>query len=228
MALSRCCCSQSYAGYPARGQDVRTRGWSDQHALGRPATPLARDTRSTGQAVTSDLAQVDRAVGSKLLGPSWHAAMRSVGSGQSTCQTSPIARSPSGSRRTRRSRSYTTVKNCSRNRFCREQVAPSGWSWWLDQEPDPNSEMDFAEVVRSHRRRRAPLTIPADQKRQRTQGGLRTQLETKHQAETALRWIVAYWGHQGLCFSRIFDAQLVDADLEWFSMLPVGASEASW
>ena len=84
-----------------------------------------------------------------------HVANRFVASGSSCCQTSTNAQSPSGSRRTRRSRSNTTHKNCQTLMLPvtkLRRLAGAG----LDYESDLKSEMDHPDTLGRKCRKRAP------------------------------------------------------------------------
>ena len=57
-------------------------------------------------------------------------------------------------------------------------------------------------AIAEEERRRSSLT--AGNERKPTQDIMRTHLVARRQVEVALRWIVAFWGDQGLSFSRVF------------------------
>ena len=59
----------------------------------------------------------------------------------------------------------------------------------------------WGSIAEEERRRSSQA---AGNERRPTRSGMRTHLVARRQVEVALRWIVAFWGDQGLSFSRVF------------------------
>ena len=96
-----------------------------------------------------------------------------------------------------------------------EEAPPTRRKRRLDHASPSQSEVDNPEILESHRRRRTATQLrKAGKARKHTRGGTRNYLIARRQVEVSLRWIVAFWGDQGLSFSRVFRATRPLAEIE--------------
>ena len=86
-------------------------------------------------------------------------------------------------------------------KMLRQLAGKGGWIMNLLPKARWTIQRLWGAIAEEERRR---SSLAAGNERKRTLGGMRTHLVARRQVEVALRWIVAFWGDQGLSFSRVF------------------------
>ena len=133
--------------------------------------------------------------------------------------------------RTRFSKSYGHCPNPSQNCRCVqarcartvgrtdvafEETPPArGKGGWI-MNLLPKARWTIQRFWESHRRGRTATQLLEKQAnaRKHTRGGARNYLTARRQVEVSSRWIVAFWGDQGLSFSRVFGETRPPAEFE--------------
>ena len=86
-------------------------------------------------------------------------------------------------------------------KMLRQLAGKGGWIMNLLPKARWTIQRLWRAIAEEERRR---SSLAAGNERRPTRGGMRTHLVARRQVEVALRWIVAFWGDQGLSFSRVF------------------------
>ena len=110
-------------------------------------------------------------------------------------------------------------------KMLRQLAGKGGWIMNLLPKARWTIQRLWRAIAEEERRR---SSLAAGNERKPTRGGMRTHLVARRQVEVALRWIVAFWGDQGLSFSRVFGETRPPAEFELvFVASPWGSGRAS-